>query len=121
MAAGTKRFHLVDPPGGQRVRVRFPGVFAGRAIEWQGELMTLRYCCAQSDRPSLRPFIEVGPETATGRRVRVGLDVALIDEPTVAKAVIMVRNYRRLREGLIEFGEPVDCPAGRDLPADSDA
>jgi hypothetical protein len=110
-------FHCIDPPGGQRVRVRFAGTFGGRATRWDGEVMTLRYCCDHgeaADGPRLRPFIDVGRKTAGGRRVRVGLDVPCIDRPTVTKAVIMVRNYRRLREGRVEFGEPFDCPDGND-------
>ena len=47
--------------------------------------------------------IGAGPEPG-GLPIRIGLGVQRIDRPTVIKAIIMVRNYKRLRVGRHEFG-----------------
>jgi hypothetical protein len=106
-------YQLIDPVGGQRVRVRFDGVFKGVETRWDGELVTLSHYCRQGGSGvghTLRPFIEIGAASSEGRRLRVCLDVPVIDQPTIAKTVIMVRNYRRLHVGRIEFGDAFDCP-----------
>jgi len=51
-------------------------------------------------------YIDVGPLCDGVRRVEVGLRVAAIDKPTVRKSIIMLANYRRLREGRHEFAGP---------------
>jgi hypothetical protein len=93
------------------VRVRFLGPFEGREQLWDMTLCTLnRYWAdrAGPDRPPHgRLFFEVG-EIAEGMRpITVGLSVPSIDEATVRKTIIMVRNYKRLRVGRHEWGEPV--------------
>lgn len=93
-------FDLLDPPGTVRVRLRFDGRFQGRSVRWDATLETLQ----ASAQP--RNYIEIGEEGPAGRRLHVGLDVPLIDLPTVRKTVVMIRNYKRLQPGRHEFGTP---------------
>lgn len=51
-------------------------------------------------------FIEIGETGRTGRRITVGLKVAKLDEATLLKTTIMVRNYKRLRRGRHPFAVP---------------
>jgi hypothetical protein len=39
----------------------------------------------------------------------VGLHVERIDPPTVRKAMIMIRRYKRLRRGRHEYGPPIEA------------
>ena len=91
----------------QRVRLRFSGIWAGREVVWDAVFVTLRALAAAGE-PAGRRFIEIDPGRAEAGtpRLRVGLDLPVIDLPAVRKAVIMVRNYRRLRPGRMEFGPP---------------
>lgn len=50
-------------------------------------------------------IIDVGEEHGGTRALVVALEVPVIDMPTVRKALIMVRNYRRLRPGRHTWGE----------------
>ena len=103
----------VEAPHADHVHVRFTGPFLGRQVTWDASIATLEheYRARQFSRPpgdavELRQFIEVGDEDNGMRTLRIGLNVAQIDEPVIRKTIIMVRQYRRLREGRHEYGEP---------------
>jgi len=51
-------------------------------------------------------FIEIGRSAAAGRLLTVGLKVSTLDDATLLKTTIMIRNYRRLRRGRQEFAVP---------------
>lgn len=101
---------LLDIPGGPALRLRFQGMLEGQAVTW---LVTLRALAApDSDGASGAlpvSYIEVGEDSPGGVPIAVGLPVAAIDEPTIRKAMIMIRQYRRLRRGRHEYG-----PTGQD-------
>lgn len=103
---------LLDVPGGPALRLRFQGTFEGRSVTWLATLHALAAPAPDSDgtiAPLPASFIEIGDEGPEGVPIAVGLPVAAIDEPTIRKAMIMIRRYRRLRRGRHEYG-----PRGQD-------
>lgn len=90
-------FELLDEPGAAAVRLRFQGTLRGRPVRWEATFMTL----ARARVP--RSFIEVGDATEP-RSLTVALPVAAMDLPAIRKAVVMVRNWKRLAPGRHEFG-----------------
>jgi hypothetical protein len=88
--------------------------FQHREIIWDTTLFTLTHYHAdqpQSAEPVARTaFLEIGDDTAYGRAIRVALDIPCIDEPAILRTIIMIRNYKRLRPGRHEFGEPRTFP-----------
>lgn len=113
LAEHDRPYYAVTPLGGQRAHVRFLGILQGQAVAWDAEILTLLAYYQQQVKNSppgeparsVRPFIEVGAHGTHGLALGVGLAVALIDEPTVLRTIIMIRNYKRLRPGRHEFGE----------------
>lgn len=101
----AREAELLEPAGGASLRLRFNGPFEGRQVTWDATFITLASWQAKfaPNRP-LRNFIDIGEETAHGVRLTVGLDVPYIDIPTVRKAMLMVRQYKRLARGRHEFG-----------------
>jgi hypothetical protein len=89
---------LLDAPGGTSLRLRFQGPFEGRTVIW---LATLR---ALAGRGGGGNYIEIGDDLPDGIPIAVGLQVPRIDLPTVRKAVIMIRRYKRLRRGRHDYG-----------------
>jgi uncharacterized protein (UPF0218 family) len=77
-------------------RLRFTGPFEGAPVVWEARVR--RVGVGESR------FIAVGDRTAHAVPLEVGLDVAAIDEPTLRKTVVMVRQWKRLRAGRHEFG-----------------
>jgi len=96
---------LLDTTGGSSLRLRFPGPFEGRVVTWEATLVALAAPegCAGMGGPG-ENFIEIGEDGPSGVPIRVGLQVARIDRPTVRKAIIMIRRYKRLRRGRHGYG-----------------
>lgn len=85
--------------GGTSARLRFIGRFQGEDVVWDAELIAL--AAGNGTAPQ---YLDIGAPTPRGIPIRIGLGVPCIDRPTVMKAVIMVRNYKRLHPGRHEFG-----------------
>lgn len=108
-----KPYLALSKLGGQHIHIRFTGKFMNIPVIWNARIHTLVYHAQQlqqeplpsADKPrTIRQFIMVGEEQGNFRELTVGLAVNRIDEPTILKTIIMIRNYKRLRFGLHEFG-----------------
>lgn len=92
--------------------VLFLGKLHGEIVLWNMTLATLKhYGLIYSKEVSvtkagspIRPFIEINQGYEGIHILRVGLDLETIDEQVIKKTIIMVRNYKRLLIGKIEFG-----------------
>ncbi len=97
MQVSELRADVLDTPGGDSVRLRFEGPFEGQPVRWDACVMALGRSATGGN------FIEVGEEGQDGIRLRVGLAVDCIDEPSLRNAIIMIRQYKRLRRGRHEW------------------
>jgi hypothetical protein len=95
-------YEILGPLGGTELRLRFRGPYAGQEITWDAHFMTRSHYGTET----MRNFIDIGAKGPHGRQLTVVLDVNCFDTPTLRKAIIMVRQYRRLRPGRHEFGSP---------------
>ncbi len=102
-------YTLVEPACRERAHIRFAGRFDGRPVMWDAEVIALH--AQPNAAPPDAPYIEIGAAGPYGRTLRVGLALAAIDPPALAKTVIMIRNYKRLRLGFMRFGERDGVPA----------
>ena len=82
---------------------RFIGRFENREVVWDMQLYTLpRY---EQERgkaadAALRGLMYIAPSSAHVYHLEVALNVPMIDEPTLKKTIVMMRNYRQLHLGL---------------------
>ena len=96
---------LLDAPGGSTLRLRFPGPFEGRTVTWDATFLALAAPEGHTEAAtSVGNFIEIGEDGANGTPIRVGLQVARIDVPTIRKTIIMIRRYKRLCRGRHDYG-----------------
>jgi len=109
-----KPYIALEPPGGTRIRIRFIGPYLGKEVIWESTLMTLEefYCNLYGSTEQLtatpvklRPFIDISRARGNSMLLTAVLNIGVLDEPAVQKTIIMIRNYKRLREGRHEFGE----------------
>lgn len=117
MATGPRRptgqpglsYTLIEPLRDDEACFVFDGPFEGETITWNARLVTLERAnqldLGGSGPPFRRPFIDIDDSTPSGHRLTVALDIPRIDEPTVLRTIIMIRQYKRLRRGRHEFGE----------------
>jgi hypothetical protein len=107
-----KDFVCQTPLPATSASISFLGPFQGQVILWNMTLATLAHYQANENQPISateagtykRPFIAIKGETEGVFQIEVGLDLPLIDEPVIRKTIIMIRNYKRLAIGRIEFG-----------------
>lgn len=85
-------YRLSAPPVETEARFEFIGRFEQTAVIWEARLQAL-------GRGQREQFIEIGPAAGERRQLTVGLALDRIDPPAILKTVIMIRNYKRLREG----------------------
>lgn len=96
---------LLDAPGGAVLRLQFRGPFEGRTVTWQATLQALMAPTLAGTPPApSRAFIDIGEDTPTGVPITIGLPVPAIDLPTIQKTLIMIRRYKRLRRGRLDYG-----------------
>jgi len=102
--AATPDFELVGQPGPGQVRIRFAGRFGGRDVTWDATVIALdAYPRRHRHSPQ---YLDIGPAHGARVPITIGLHVAILDTPTLTKTVVMIRNYKRLREGRHEFVVP---------------
>ena len=97
---------------GTSASVLFLGQFQDHTVVWKMTLVTLaHYRLAEAEvvvttepRRFIRQFIYIKEGTDGVYQLNVGLDLPVIDESVIKKTIIMIRNYKRLVIGQIEFG-----------------
>lgn len=108
------RYALIEPLTAERARFRFRGPFHGREICWDATFLTLAHYHALQpparDAVTRRPFIEIAAADTDPRPITVALDIPSIDPAAIRRAIIMLRQYRRLRVGRHEFGLAREFP-----------
>jgi len=87
-----------------RVYVKFTGNFHGQEVVWNACVQTIDdYSQYNETASDPMQFIEIDVEDGV-YFLQVGLNVALIDKPTVERTILMIRNYKRLHQGRHEYG-----------------
>jgi hypothetical protein len=94
------------------VSLTFLGHFQGSAVLWNMTLATLSHfrtiengMDSTNEAGEYRhPFMLIGEGKQGVFPIQVGLELEVIDEPVIKKTIIMIRNYKRLAIGRLEFG-----------------
>ena len=106
-------FNALSPLGGQTAHIQFKGPFQGEEVLWDAHLITLQEIYRQGiatgkylekDTISLSQFIEINEKDTAEVALTIGVNVPVIDTPTVLKTIIMIHNYKRLQHGRLEYG-----------------
>lgn len=112
-------YTALTPLGSQTAHIHFAGRFHGHDVTWDAHLITLKECYRQAIRAgsvtenepvTLFQFIEIEEKGTTEMALWIGIDVPVIDAPTVFKSMIMIHNYKRLRIGRHEYGPSRQFP-----------
>jgi len=92
--------------------VLFLGQFQGHTVVWNMTLAALAHyrlvaadvIATTESRRVICPFIDIKEKADGEYQLNVGLDLPIIGEPVIKKTIIMIRNYKRLAIGRLEFG-----------------
>jgi len=107
-------YELIERTSDSCVLIKFAGGFNGQQIIWHAKIRTLGDYFENSVRRDLlsqqevkiKQFIEVNKK-AYGYKVDIILNLKIIDEASIMRAIIMIRKYKRLHIGRHEYGEAV--------------
>lgn len=111
--------HLISGINTGKAEFSFDGHYHGTPVSWQCTLQTLDQYYqdlvnankVDRDTPvTLRRFIDIAHVDSPTPSINIVLDVEKIDEPTIRKSIIMVHNYKKLHEGIHEYGEAYTYP-----------
>jgi len=87
-----------------RAYIKFTGMFEGDQVVWNACVQTIEdYAQYNPTTNDPMQFIEIDVEDNICF-LQVGLNVALIDKPTIERTILMIRNYKRLHQGRHEYG-----------------
>ena len=103
---GSRSYRLLEQPNPSCAEVEFEGVFEQHPVRWRATLSALIQGM-EHGHEAPRQYIEIdpaGPTAAGILKVKIGLAVTAIDAPTIHKTMVMLRQYKRLRRGRMEFG-----------------
>ena len=101
-AAAAEYLLVAEDDQGGWAQFRFIGPFRGGSVIWNARLSVLPPSPEGSPPP--RQFIEVTRRDTLNYDLDIGLAVSRIDRATILKAIVMIRQYKRLRPGRHEFG-----------------
>ena len=93
--------------------VKFIGRFEGQEVLWNMHLYTLARYAQEPDAakmqisPDLRGLMQIAPEATQVFQLSVALRVPVIDAPTIQKAILMMRSYRKLAIGVHTWGDSI--------------
>jgi len=87
-----------------RAYIKFTGIFEGKQVVWNACVQTIDdYAQYNPTTHDPMQFIEIDLEDGV-YFLQVGLNVTLIDKPTIERTILMIRNYKRLHQGRHEYG-----------------
>lgn len=104
-------YKILENINPEHVHVQFEGVFRQQHVIWDAHMFTLHeywrthYPQNTQTRTGLRNFIQIGETGSKRLNLTVGLHVPRMDEPTIQKVMIMIKQYKRLDSGKHEYGE----------------
>ena len=106
-------FLLLSPLPDTYAKIRFIGRFDGHEVVWNTRLYTLERDAQEPGaargeiKLGQRGLMRIAPGTEHMFQLEVALNVSLIDEPTIKKTIMMMRNYRKLSLGLRTWSDAV--------------
>ena len=84
--------------------LQFEGVFNNQVVVWNACVCTIEeYAMDHEVLDDPKQFIDIQVKGDV-HLLRVGLNVSLIDHAMLERTIIMVRKYKRLQQGLHEYG-----------------
>ncbi len=100
---GDPPYSLISAIDEIPVIFEFDGTFNQKPMRWKATLWP------SGKVPNPCPdegsqFMQIGKEVEGVRVITIGLNISQIEPATLLMTTIMVRKYKRLREGLICFG-----------------
>jgi len=85
--------------------IRFSGKLNNNNVIWDAQIHTLKSIVQTNNKIGIKQFIEIEINDTELKPIKIGLNVTTITKPVLLKTVIMITNYKKLKQGRHEYGE----------------
>jgi len=85
--------------------VQFSGKLHNNNVIWDTTIITLRSITQPNKNTGIRQYIDITEMKDKLTPISIALNVKTISKPEILKTIIMIKNYKNLCQGRLEFGE----------------
>lgn len=96
-------YKITQTPCDQSAEFIFTGNFSGQPVIWNTRLSTLHSIARSQHKTRLRQFILI-QHTHRIYQLDIGLYLKQVDIAAIKRTIIMIRNYKKLHQGLHIYG-----------------
>jgi len=99
-------YTLIQQHNTQLAHIKFSGPFQGETVIWDTHFFTLKgYMMQESIKDTqLKQFIDIQPAESGIMRLTIALNIKEINKPSIQKMMIMIKQYKNLSPGRLEYG-----------------
>lgn len=97
---------LIQPLTTQYVHIEFDGQYKGKTVTWDTHFYTLQGYIAHknTNNTDLKQFIEIESMQTGMMKLTLALNIEKINNPSIRKMMIMIKQYKNLSIGRHEYG-----------------
>lgn len=100
----NKAYILASAIPARKVYIQFEGRLKNQSVVWNACIRTIEeFSQSQAVADDPKQFIDIQLQGDI-YMLEVGLNVQQIDQATIERTIIMIRNYKRLQPGRHEYG-----------------
>jgi len=99
-------YTLIHQFNAQHAHIKFAGSFNGEIVTWDTDFYTLEGFLEEENikDTNLKQFIDIRPLQPGVMKLTIVLKINKVNEPSIQKMMIMIKQYRNLSLGRHEYG-----------------
>ena len=99
-------YTLIHQFNAQHAHIEFTGDFKGETVTWDTNFFTLEGFLAKENikDTNLKQFIDITPVQTGVMKLTVVLKINEVNDPSIQKMMIMIKQYKELSIGRHEYG-----------------
>ena len=99
-------YTLIHQVDSQYAHVTFNGTFLGKTVTWDTDFFTLKGFQDKDDsiHENMKQFINIEPLSSETMKLTVVLKISEINNSSIQKMMIMIKQYKALTIGRHEYG-----------------
>lgn len=99
-------YTLIHQFNTQHAHIKFTGSFKGEIVTWDTDFYTLEGFLEEENikDTNLKQFIDIKPLQSGVMKLTIVLKINKVNEPSIQKMMIMIKQYKKLSLGRHEYG-----------------
>ena len=99
-------YTLIQQKNSQHAHIKFTGSFQGQTVTWDTHFFTLNGYSKEKNISAIgsKQFIDIEAVDVQNMSLTVVLNIVKINNPSILKMMIMIKQYKNLSIGRHEYG-----------------